>query len=279
MTRPTSQQVQELKRALLAQRKELLADAQEELIRWGQHPIGELAGDVPDVGDESVATMVTDLDHAIVARHVEAVRDIDAALPADQGTSVRGLRRLRRRHRAAAAAGVSDGEALRRLPKSARADVRAPRDADAVTGSSRLSQESRQGLAHPPRCYRRRGLTSRYDSMKLETWKLTMRLRAGRVGAGDAACIYRLLVERGPEGLPAGEIAERLNFAKATLSFHLKELAHAGLVSRPPGRPLHLLPRRLTRHERAGRLPHRNCCRGAPVRHRVRAGASAANGR
>ncbi len=80
MTRPTSRQIQELKRALLAERQALLVDAQDELIRWGQHPIGELAGDVPDVGDESVATMVTDLDHTIVARHVEAVRDIDAAL-------------------------------------------------------------------------------------------------------------------------------------------------------------------------------------------------------
>ena len=85
MTRPTSRQIQDLKRALLAERKALLADAQDELIRWGQHPIGELAGDVPDVGDESVATMVTDLDHTIVARHVEAIRDIDAALERIKG--------------------------------------------------------------------------------------------------------------------------------------------------------------------------------------------------
>jgi len=43
--------------------------------------------------------------------------------------------------------------------------------------------------------------------------------------------IFRLLVEQGPEGMPAGEIAERLGLANATLSFHLKELSHAGLVA------------------------------------------------
>ena len=43
--------------------------------------------------------------------------------------------------------------------------------------------------------------------------------------------IFRLLVEQGPEGLPAGRIGERLQLAPATLSFHLKELSHAGLVA------------------------------------------------
>ena len=49
--------------------------------------------------------------------------------------------------------------------------------------------------------------------------------------------VYRLLVQQGPTGLAAGEIAGRLDIAPATLSFHLKELAHAGLVtSRQEGR-------------------------------------------
>lgn len=78
--RLTSQLMQGLKRTLQAERKRLLDEAQEELARWGQHPIAELTGEAPDVGDESVATMVTDLDHAIVERHVEEIRDIDAAL-------------------------------------------------------------------------------------------------------------------------------------------------------------------------------------------------------
>ena len=42
---------------------------------------------------------------------------------------------------------------------------------------------------------------------------------------------YRLLVEAGPEGLAAGAIAGRLGLPPATLSFHLKELSAAGLVS------------------------------------------------
>lgn len=41
----------------------------------------------------------------------------------------------------------------------------------------------------------------------------------------------RLLVEAGPEGLAAGEIARRLAVPAPTLSFHLRALLHAGLVS------------------------------------------------
>lgn len=48
---------------------------------------------------------------------------------------------------------------------------------------------------------------------------------------------YRLLVQHAPEGLPAGQIAENLDIAPASLSFHLKELSRAGLiVARPDGR-------------------------------------------
>ncbi len=51
--------------------------------------------------------------------------------------------------------------------------------------------------------------------------------------------IFRLLVETGPEGLQVGAIAERLSLANATLSFHLKELSHAGLiVAAPNGRAI-----------------------------------------
>ena len=43
--------------------------------------------------------------------------------------------------------------------------------------------------------------------------------------------IYRLLLEHGPEGLTPGTISERLKLPAPTLSFHLKELSVAGLVS------------------------------------------------
>jgi DNA-binding transcriptional ArsR family regulator len=50
----------------------------------------------------------------------------------------------------------------------------------------------------------------------------------------------RLLVQAGPEGLPAGEIARRLEVPAPTLSFHLRALLHAGLVgSTRDGRSLY----------------------------------------
>ena len=43
--------------------------------------------------------------------------------------------------------------------------------------------------------------------------------------------IYRLLVQAGTEGMPAGHIGEQLGLPSATLAFHLKELKNAGLVT------------------------------------------------
>lgn len=42
--------------------------------------------------------------------------------------------------------------------------------------------------------------------------------------------IFRLLVTAGPEGLTPGKIVEELGLPPATLSFHLKELNHSGLI-------------------------------------------------
>jgi len=50
---------------------------------------------------------------------------------------------------------------------------------------------------------------------------------------------FRLLVQAGPAGLPAGRIGEALGLPGATLSFHLANLKRAGLVqSRREGRSL-----------------------------------------
>ena len=42
--------------------------------------------------------------------------------------------------------------------------------------------------------------------------------------------IFRALVVAGPEGMAAGEIAQRLGISPSSLSFHLKDLSHAALV-------------------------------------------------
>ena len=43
--------------------------------------------------------------------------------------------------------------------------------------------------------------------------------------------IYRLLVERGPEGLSAGAIGDRVGLLPSSLTFHLQNLQRAGLIS------------------------------------------------
>jgi DNA-binding transcriptional ArsR family regulator len=43
--------------------------------------------------------------------------------------------------------------------------------------------------------------------------------------------IFRLLVQAGADGLAAGVIGEKLDIPNSTLSFHLKELSYAGLIS------------------------------------------------
>ena len=49
--------------------------------------------------------------------------------------------------------------------------------------------------------------------------------------------VFKALVQAAPDGLPAGRIGARVGIVPATLSFHLKELANAGLVkSRQDGR-------------------------------------------
>jgi ArsR family transcriptional regulator len=55
--------------------------------------------------------------------------------------------------------------------------------------------------------------------------------------------VYRLLIQYAPDGLAASAIADKLGVANATLSFHLKELSHAGLVtSTQTGRYVYYAP-------------------------------------
>ena len=68
--------------------------------------------------------------------------------------------------------------------------------------------------------------------------EMNLALRAlGALAQETRIGIFRLLVEAGPTGLAAGEIAVAVGVSPTNLSFHLKELAHAGLVtSRQDGR-------------------------------------------
>ena len=54
------------------------------------------------------------------------------------------------------------------------------------------------------------------------------------LGQSTRLSVFRCLVQAGPQGRMPGEIAETLSLAGATLSFHLKELAAAGLVRAEP---------------------------------------------
>lgn len=53
----------------------------------------------------------------------------------------------------------------------------------------------------------------------------------GAIAHDHRLAVYRLLVEKGPNGLPAGEIAERLDMPPSSLTFHLQQMLHAGLVT------------------------------------------------
>ena len=52
----------------------------------------------------------------------------------------------------------------------------------------------------------------------------------GALAQETRLAIFRMLVQQGPAGLSAGSIGDSLKLAPATLSFHLRELSHAGLV-------------------------------------------------
>ena len=76
--------------------------------------------------------------------------------------------------------------------------------------------------------------------------------------------VFRLLVQAGPEGMPAGEIADRLRIAPNTLTFHFDRLRMAGLISvRREGRSMTYAARYETMNALLGYLTD-NCCRGAP---------------
>ena len=74
--------------------------------------------------------------------------------------------------------------------------------------------------------------------------------------------IYRMLVAAGRDGLAAGQIAEKMEAAPASLSFHFKTLNHAGLVeSRQDGRFIYYAANFDVMNGLVGYLTE-NCCGG-----------------
>lgn len=76
--------------------------------------------------------------------------------------------------------------------------------------------------------------------------------------------IYRLLVEAGPDGVSAGRIGETLEVPGATLSFHLKELARAGLVSTRQEKQFIYYAVDFERMAALMTYLTQNCCQGMP---------------
>jgi ArsR family transcriptional regulator, arsenate/arsenite/antimonite-responsive transcriptional repressor len=76
--------------------------------------------------------------------------------------------------------------------------------------------------------------------------------------------VYRLLVQAGPDGMPAGAVAEALDLAPNTLTFHFDRLRVAGLVTvRREGRSMIYAARYEAMNGLIAFLTE-NCCQGAP---------------
>jgi DNA-binding transcriptional ArsR family regulator len=86
--------------------------------------------------------------------------------------------------------------------------------------------------------------------------------------------VYRLLVQAGPDGMPAGAVAHALNLAPNTLTFHFDRLRLAGLVTvQREGRSMIYAAHYDTMNGLIAYLT-KNCCCGAPPAQRGRAAAA-----
>jgi DnaK suppressor protein len=75
----SEKQTQELHTTIEQRRAALLAELQQDVERLRKDRFEDLAGVAPDAGDESVATLIADLDHADVGRDLTELRGLEAA--------------------------------------------------------------------------------------------------------------------------------------------------------------------------------------------------------
>ena len=75
---------------------------------------------------------------------------------------------------------------------------------------------------------------------------------------------YRLLVQVGPDGLPAGTLAESLGVPPSSMSFHLAQLANAGLVTQRRQSRSIIYAADYAAMNRLMAYLTENCCAGAP---------------
>jgi RNA polymerase-binding transcription factor DksA len=75
----TDKQAKELHSMVEARRNAVLAELREDAARTREQPYAEHAGPAPDAGDESVATLIADLEQADITRDLDEFRALEAA--------------------------------------------------------------------------------------------------------------------------------------------------------------------------------------------------------
>ena len=75
----TTQQMDQLRGLIEERRQALIAELREDAERTQERQFGELAGPAPDSGDESVAALIADLEHAGLSRDLGELRGLEAA--------------------------------------------------------------------------------------------------------------------------------------------------------------------------------------------------------
>jgi DNA-binding transcriptional ArsR family regulator len=86
----------------------------------------------------------------------------------------------------------------------------------------------------------------------------------GALAQDNRLDVFRLLVQAGPDGMPAGAIAEALGLAPNTLTFHFDRLRAAGLIAvRRDGRSM-IYAAQFDRMNALLAFLTENCCGGAP---------------